>query len=92
MIHSLNEFTAFAQFFFSPALIHLNCQFSFPMQKMSSKISSASSAAIKSPPNSNAPDATNEIDKTCVVCFKIVDIFSIGECDHPVCYECSTSK
>lgn len=34
----------------------------------------------------------SESDKTCVVCFKIVDIFSIGECDHPVCYECSTSK
>lgn len=34
----------------------------------------------------------NESDKTCVVCFKIVDIFSIGECDHPVCYECSTSN
>lgn len=33
----------------------------------------------------------SESDKTCVVCFKIVDIFSIGECDHPVCYECSTS-
>ncbi|XP_031620728.1 E3 ubiquitin-protein ligase ZNF598 [Contarinia nasturtii] len=32
----------------------------------------------------------SESDKTCVVCFKIVDIFSIGECDHPVCYECST--
>ncbi|XP_034242189.1 E3 ubiquitin-protein ligase ZNF598 [Thrips palmi] len=29
-------------------------------------------------------------DNTCVVCFKNVDIFSIGICDHPVCYECST--
>ena len=26
----------------------------------------------------------------CVVCFKSVEIFSIGICDHPVCYECST--
>lgn len=35
--------------------------------------------------------STSEIsDNTCVVCFKVVDIFSIGECDHPVCYECST--
>lgn len=34
---------------------------------------------------------STENDTTCVVCFKIVDIFSIGECDHPVCYECSTS-
>lgn len=28
--------------------------------------------------------------ETCVVCFKVVEIFSIGECDHAVCYECST--
>nr|XP_032520590.1 E3 ubiquitin-protein ligase ZNF598 [Danaus plexippus plexippus] len=27
---------------------------------------------------------------TCVVCFKTVVYFSIGECDHPVCFECST--
>lgn len=27
---------------------------------------------------------------TCVVCFKEAEIFSVGECDHPVCYECST--
>lgn len=39
----------------------------------------------------NSTNQSNEVDKTCVVCFKIVDIFSIGECDHPVCYECSTS-
>lgn len=29
-------------------------------------------------------------ENTCVVCFKGVEIFSIGQCDHPVCYECST--
>ncbi|KAE8739534.1 hypothetical protein FOCC_FOCC014954 [Frankliniella occidentalis] len=29
-------------------------------------------------------------DNTCVVCFKTMEIFSIGVCDHPVCYECST--
>lgn len=48
----------------------------------------------KSPETPAQPQATalaSESDKTCVVCFKIVDIFSIGECDHPVCYECSTS-
>lgn len=34
---------------------------------------------------------TNESSENiCVLCFKTVDIFSIGECDHPVCYECST--
>ncbi|KYM99169.1 hypothetical protein ALC62_10138 [Cyphomyrmex costatus] len=27
---------------------------------------------------------------TCVVCYKNVDIYSIGMCEHPVCYECST--
>lgn len=48
-------------------------------------------------PNTSEMDQSNanrqsDADKTCVVCFKIVDIFSIGECDHPVCYECSTSK
>lgn len=26
---------------------------------------------------------------SCVVCFKHTEIFSIGECDHVVCYECS---
>ncbi|KAF6200717.1 hypothetical protein GE061_005161 [Apolygus lucorum] len=29
-------------------------------------------------------------ENTCVVCFKEVEIFSIGQCDHPVCFECST--
>lgn len=29
-------------------------------------------------------------ENTCVVCFKGVEIYSIGQCDHPVCYECST--
>ncbi|CAH0579117.1 unnamed protein product [Chrysodeixis includens] len=29
-------------------------------------------------------------ENTCVVCFKNVLYYSIGECDHPVCFECST--
>lgn len=29
-------------------------------------------------------------DNNCVVCFKNVRIYSVGECEHPVCYECST--
>ncbi|XP_076648601.1 E3 ubiquitin-protein ligase ZNF598 [Halictus rubicundus] len=33
-------------------------------------------------------DSTNT--NTCVVCYKNVDIYSIGMCEHPVCYECST--
>ncbi|KAF4529921.1 hypothetical protein B566_EDAN018058 [Ephemera danica] len=27
---------------------------------------------------------------TCVVCFKNVEFYSVGQCDHPVCFECST--
>lgn len=29
-------------------------------------------------------------DNACPVCFKDVEIFSIGVCDHPICHECST--
>ncbi|XP_026317809.1 E3 ubiquitin-protein ligase ZNF598 [Hyposmocoma kahamanoa] len=29
-------------------------------------------------------------NNTCVLCFKNVVYYSIGECDHPVCFECST--
>lgn len=29
-------------------------------------------------------------ENLCVVCFKSVEIYSIGVCDHPVCFECST--
>ncbi|XP_006564415.1 E3 ubiquitin-protein ligase ZNF598 [Apis mellifera] len=32
----------------------------------------------------------NMNNNTCVVCYKNVDIYSIGMCEHPVCYECST--
>ncbi|KAL7049251.1 hypothetical protein ACKWTF_003642 [Chironomus riparius] len=35
----------------------------------------------------NMQQAENE--NTCVVCFKKTFIFSIGSCNHPVCYECS---
>ncbi|CAK1595961.1 unnamed protein product [Parnassius mnemosyne] len=38
-----------------------------------------------------AESQSNDVDiTTCVVCFKNVLYFSIGECDHPVCFECST--
>ncbi|XP_063897226.1 E3 ubiquitin-protein ligase ZNF598-like [Helicoverpa armigera] len=33
---------------------------------------------------------SNSNENTCVVCFKNVLYYSIGECDHPVCFECST--
>lgn len=35
-------------------------------------------------------DEADNGDNSCVVCFKVVAIYSVGECDHPVCYECST--
>ncbi|KAG8224850.1 hypothetical protein J437_LFUL005453 [Ladona fulva] len=35
-------------------------------------------------------ERTENSENICVVCFKVVEIYSIGECDHPVCYECST--
>jgi hypothetical protein len=28
-------------------------------------------------------------DDLCVVCFREIVIFSVGECDHAVCFECS---
>uniref|UniRef100_A0A1I8Q1W3 RING-type E3 ubiquitin transferase n=1 Tax=Stomoxys calcitrans TaxID=35570 RepID=A0A1I8Q1W3_STOCA len=40
--------------------------------------------------STNVSIASTADDNACVVCFKTVEIFSIGECDHPVCYECST--
>lgn len=55
-----------------------------------SKSSAVSSAADQQQQQQAMPLALPLKDTTCVVCFKIVDIFSIGECDHPVCYECST--
>ncbi|XP_046413290.1 E3 ubiquitin-protein ligase ZNF598 [Neodiprion fabricii] len=32
----------------------------------------------------------NDTDNACVVCFKNVEIYSIGMCEHPVCHDCST--
>lgn len=31
-----------------------------------------------------------EQENLCVVCFKNFEIYSIGVCDHAVCFECST--
>ncbi|KAJ8928356.1 hypothetical protein NQ314_019087 [Rhamnusium bicolor] len=33
---------------------------------------------------------SSDNENLCVVCFKNVEIYSIGVCDHPVCFECST--
>lgn len=35
--------------------------------------------------------STKPSGPSCVICFKTQAIFSIGTCDHPVCYECSTT-
>lgn len=35
-------------------------------------------------------ESPNSSDNLCVVCFKNVEIYSVGVCDHPVCFECST--
>ncbi|CAG9824565.1 unnamed protein product [Phaedon cochleariae] len=39
--------------------------------------------------SSNVTNPSNN-EELCVVCFKVVEIFSIGVCDHAVCFECST--
>jgi len=36
------------------------------------------------------PSKKNNAQEECIVCFKTIKIISVGECDHPVCYECST--
>ncbi|KAF2356929.1 Zinc finger RING-type [Trinorchestia longiramus] len=35
-------------------------------------------------------NSSKEEEDVCVVCFRSVEIYSVGDCDHPVCYECST--
>nr|SVE90981.1 EOG090X01BP [Daphnia sinensis] len=38
----------------------------------------------------NQKTSDNSENTCCPVCFKDVEIFSIGICDHPICHECST--
>lgn len=33
---------------------------------------------------------SSDDENLCVVCFKNAETYSIGVCDHPVCFECST--
>lgn len=35
-------------------------------------------------------DSSMTTSNTCVVCYKSSKYHSVGMCDHPVCYECST--
>lgn len=37
-----------------------------------------------------SPVSNDANENLCVVCFKDVEIYSIGVCDHAVCFECST--
>lgn len=39
---------------------------------------------------SKQPSSEETERDACVLCCKEVEIYSIGECDHPICYECST--
>ncbi|XP_022179093.1 E3 ubiquitin-protein ligase ZNF598 isoform X1 [Myzus persicae] len=43
-------------------------------------------SSYRSRPSSSKPSGPS-----CVICFKMQSIYSIGTCDHPVCYECSTT-
>ncbi|XP_022224546.2 E3 ubiquitin-protein ligase ZNF598 [Drosophila obscura] len=49
----------------------------------------AAAVSVVKPAELTPLDTGND-DNACVVCFKNFDIYSIGDCDHPVCYECST--
>lgn len=40
--------------------------------------------------SSNYKSNLSDSENMCVVCFKNANIYSIGVCDHPVCFECST--
>lgn len=53
-----------------------------------SSVLSAARTATTITPTINIIDQNNE--NACIVCFKDVEIFSIGDCNHAVCYECST--
>lgn len=47
-----------------------------------------SATSAPGPNPAEGGDATAE--NACCVCFRDVGIYSIGTCDHPVCFECST--
>lgn len=38
----------------------------------------------------SAEDGDSKPENACCVCFRDVEIYSIGTCDHPCCFECST--
>ncbi|XP_075165959.1 E3 ubiquitin-protein ligase ZNF598 [Haematobia irritans] len=60
-------------------------------KKSSKKSTQAGKATVERPiPASSSSTNVSISDDACVVCFKQCLIFSVGECDHPVCYECST--
>lgn len=42
------------------------------------------------PKHSSPSESSEPSDGVCVVCFKPIAIYAIGECDHLCCFECST--
>lgn len=40
--------------------------------------------------NKLTSDSSINTSNACIVCYKNVEYYSIGMCEHPVCYECST--
>ncbi|XP_062552765.1 E3 ubiquitin-protein ligase ZNF598 [Armigeres subalbatus] len=52
----------------------------------SSSSGGGSSIKHSSPSESSEPST----DSVCVVCFKPIQFYAIGECDHLCCFECST--
>lgn len=42
-------------------------------------------------PKEASPDKDTDANSgLCVICFFKVSVYSVGECDHPVCFHCST--
>lgn len=66
---------------------HLNFKMNTEKKFNNKAMANAQAAGTQGDTNTNA---SADDGNACVVCFKNVDLFSVGECDHPVCYECST--
>lgn len=65
-------------------------------QQHNNSNSSSAGSALNSSTGSNvkhsSPSESSEPcnDSVCVVCFKPIQFYAIGECDHLCCFECST--
>lgn len=45
----------------------------------------------RGPSFKSRPPVSKPAGPSCVICFKTQTILSVGACDHPVCFECSTT-